>query len=58
MHKKTAWGILGLGKIAGTFASDLALVENARLHAVASRDSEIAADFARVHGSQRAYGSY
>lgn len=58
MHKKTAWGILGLGKIAGTFAADLALVKNARLHAVASRDSEKAADFARVHGSERAYGSY
>lgn len=58
MHKKTAWGILGLGNIAGTFAADLALVKNARLHAVASRDSEKAVDFARVHGSERAYGSY
>ena len=58
MNKKTAWGILGLGNIAATFAADLALVADARLRAVASRDSDKAGAFAREYGSERAYGSY
>lgn len=58
MSEPIRWGILGLGKIAQTFASDLALVPDARLAAVASRDPEKARAFAREFGAQRAYSSY
>src|SRR5687767_13819388 len=39
MSEKIRWGILGCGKIAGKFAADLALVDDAELIAIASRDS-------------------
>lgn len=52
------WGILGLGKIAHTFAADLALVPDARLQAVASRDPSKAKAFAEEHGAVAGYGSY
>lgn len=44
------WAIAGPGKIAGTVASEFALVPDADLVAVASRSSERAADFAGRHG--------
>ncbi len=56
--KTIRWGIAGLGKIAGRFASDLALVEGATLQAVASRSLERAREFAQAHGAGRAYGSF
>jgi len=37
MKKTFNWGVLGWGKIAKKFASDLSLVEGARLYAIASR---------------------
>ena len=40
MDGTIAWGIVGLGNIAHTFAADLALVPGASLHAVASRNLE------------------
>ena len=53
------WGILATGKIAATFATDLALVEGAELAAVGSRTLESAQKFANAHSSAaRAYGSY
>ncbi|MBC7595958.1 MAG: Gfo/Idh/MocA family oxidoreductase [Kineosporiaceae bacterium] len=58
------WGILATGKIAATFATDLALVEGAELAAVGSRSIETAQKFADAHssnahsGAARAYGSY
>src|SRR3954470_11786977 len=52
------WGILATGKIAQTFARDLALVPGARLAAVGSRRLESAQAFADEHGSAAAYGSY
>jgi predicted dehydrogenase len=52
------WGIVSTGRIARAFARDVAHVEGARLHAVASRTQERAADFAREHDVPRAYGSY
>ena len=58
MQKPIRWGILGPGKIAGSFARDLALVEGGRLTAVASRNAERAADFAREFGAEKSYGSY
>jgi predicted dehydrogenase len=38
MNKKIRWGILGCGKIANKFATDLKLVSDAELAAIASRD--------------------
>ncbi|MGR3811150.1 Gfo/Idh/MocA family protein [Jiulongibacter sp. NS-SX5] len=58
MEKKINWGIIGIGKIAEKFASDLATVENAELLAVASSSIDRATDFAGRHGAQFAYGSY
>ena len=44
------WGICSTGKIATSFARDLALLPDARLAAVGSRSVETAAAFAREHG--------
>lgn len=52
------WAILGLGNIAHKFAADLALVPQARLHAVASRSLAKAQDFAATHAAPHAVGSY
>src|SRR5690242_13190438 len=53
----TRWGILATGKIAHTFAKDLALVEGAELVAVGSRRPASAESFAQEHGGTP-YGSY
>ena len=58
MSKVFNWGIIGLGKIAHKFAEDLQLLKNARLHAVASRSPDRAAEFAKQYQVQHAYGSY
>ena len=55
---KINWGIIGCGNIAGKFASDLTLIENANLYAVASRNLFKAEQFANNHNSDKAYGSY
>lgn len=52
------WGIIGLGTIANTFASDLKLVSNANLYAVASRDIEKAIKFRDTHEASICYSSY
>ncbi|MBC6608795.1 Gfo/Idh/MocA family oxidoreductase [Hymenobacter sp. BT188] len=52
------WAILGLGTIAHKFAESLALVPQARLHAVASRSLSKAQGFAGRHGAAHAVGSY
>ena len=52
------WGIIGPGKIAGKFAGDLQLVEDGELYAVASRNKERAAAFAKEFGASRVFGDY
>lgn len=56
--KKIRWGIIGLGKIANTFAEDLLLVEDAELFAVASRNKTKASLFAEQYGAKETYDSY
>lgn len=51
--RTVGWGIVAPGKIAGSFARDLALVPGAALTSVCSRSPERAAAFAREHGSER-----
>lgn len=58
MGKKYNWAILGCGKIARKFSSDLKLLPNANLYAAASRDLEKAVVFGREFGFNKAYGSY
>lgn len=55
---KIRWGILGCGKIANKFASDLRLVEGAELVAVASRDKKKGPEFAREHHVSTLYDNY
>jgi predicted dehydrogenase len=57
MHA-TRWGILGPGKIARSFAHDLALAPGAELAAVGSRSGARARAFAQDYGAEAAYGSY
>ena len=58
MKKTIKWGILGCGKIAGKFASDLALIEDAELTAVASRSLDKAKIFGSEFNVSLCYGSY
>jgi len=56
--KKINWGIIGCGKIAHKFASDLLLVQGAELTAVAARKEEKALQFGKEYGVGFCYGSY
>jgi len=58
MGKTYNWAILGCGKIAKKFATDLKLLPNARLYAAASRSIENAQSFATELGFEKAFGSY
>ncbi len=53
-----AWGILGTGKIAQTFARALSVSQTGRLVGVGSRTGEAAAKFADSLAVERRYGSY
>ncbi|MHC0445806.1 Gfo/Idh/MocA family protein [Flavobacterium sp. 3-218] len=57
-NRKIKWGIVGLGNIASQFASDLLLIENADLTAVASRDFSKAEQFGGKFNVLRMYNSY
>lgn len=52
------WGIIGPGNIAGQFAADLLLLEDAELTAVASRNFDRANKFAQKYNATKAYNSY
>ena len=57
-NKNIRWGIIGLGKIANKFATDLASIEHVELVAVASRNIQNANNFAEKHNAKKAYSSY
>src|SRR5664279_4976313 len=52
------WGILATGKIARSFAQDLALLPDAQIAAVGSRRLASAEEFANEYDVAAAYGSY
>lgn len=56
--RKIRWGILGCGKIAAKFASDLLLSSNAVLVACASRDSKNSEAFAKKYEADFCFDSY
>lgn len=56
--KNIKWGILGLGKIAGKFATGLKDVEGAELYAVASRSKTKSETFAQEHNATKLFSSY
>ena len=56
--RSVGWGILGLGNIAHKFASDLLLVNNTELVAVASSDFKRAKVFSEKYESKRFYDGY
>lgn len=58
MSKQINWGILGPGKIAHKFVSDLLLVDGAVLRGVASRDLGRSEAFGEEYGAVKSYGSY
>lgn len=58
MTKKIRWGILGCGKIANKFASDLRLVENAELAAIGGRDKIKSKEFAEKFHPKFTYNTY
>ncbi len=55
---KIKWGIVGCGNIANKFTSDMALIDDAEIFAVASRTIEKAQGFAQKHNAKNAYGTY
>ncbi|MBN1116692.1 MAG: Gfo/Idh/MocA family oxidoreductase [Bacteroidales bacterium] len=58
MSTKIKWGIIATGGIANKFASDLRMVKNAELTAVASRSYDKAKIFAKQYNAKYAFGSY
>lgn len=58
MNKTIKWGIIGLGRIAHKFASDLLLTPQTHLHAVASRSEQKAQNFSAQYQTTKYYSSY
>jgi predicted dehydrogenase len=56
--KKIRWGILGCGRIARKFASDLQFVTNGELVAVGAREQTTADAFAKDFPAKHVHGSY
>lgn len=57
-NRKIRWGIIGLGKIADKFASDVLTIEDCELYAVASKTQTKADEFAKKFNASKAYSSY
>jgi predicted dehydrogenase len=57
-NKKIKWGILGCGKIAHKFASDLALSDSGVLYACASRNEDQAREFAHKYEAKVYFNNY
>lgn len=58
LTKNINWGIIGAGKIAAKFATDLQHVPGAQLYAIASRNLEKAKDFGLKFNTAATYGTY
>jgi predicted dehydrogenase len=58
MSEPVRWGVVATGGIASKFVTDLGLVPDARVMAVASRTPEPAQRFAAEFGIERAYGRW
>jgi predicted dehydrogenase len=58
MSKKVRWGILGCGKIANKFASDLMLVKDAELTAIASRSPQKLQVFSQQYNPAFVFSTY
>ena len=58
MAQTIRWGVLGCGRIARKFASDLRLVKDAHLTAVASRSLETAKSFANEFPAKHVHDNY
>lgn len=56
--KKVRWGIIGAGRIAHSFANDIAVTANAELAAVAARSGERARSFAAKYHIPHAHEGY
>ena len=56
--KKIKWGIISTGHISKKFANALAILPEAELAAVASRNKDTAREFAERFNVPKAYGSY
>ena len=52
------WGILGAGGIASSLAADISRTDGHVVGAVAARDADRAAEFARRYDAPRSFGSY
>ncbi len=57
-NRNIRWGIIGLGRIAHQFATDLLTIDDAEVYAVASRSQNKADEFAKQYNATKAYGSY
>lgn len=57
-RKKWGWGLIGPGRFAREFASELVQTDRARPVAVASRDLNRAREFAAEFGFEKSYDSY
>lgn len=57
-ESKIRWGVLGCGRIARKFATDLRLVQDVQLIAIASRDKETAEQFAKDFPCRHIHNSY